>query len=465
MLPVTPPSQKNGDRGAPRPPGCSASTPPHRPPRKQPPPRRALPRKALRLEARQVGSARQAAVVRAPVTRIGGMVARAQRRQASARSTPLLALYPRLTCSARIGSATCHLLLAACCLLCYYLLPADCCSTCYLLPATCYLRCYSATSMLPACYLHLLPAAATCYLLCATCYLPHRCAPPPPASSRSVLTYRCYFLPPTALPFNRRHHILALDPPHLPHPHHHLHWFLPCQSHSKGERSGGGADPTPTRKLLPDTIVQAAQDGDVAAVQAWLDGKGNIDARESTSQGTLLMYASVFGQVQLVELLLGRGAGIDLQDKNGCTALMLPLSEAILPSSLRCCELAHAPTCATSAGITALEAADRLTHEPSIPEEQRQGCAEAARLLRQHAAAQTTKKAATTPKGAAQKSVAAGGASGGQRTAGSGGEGTGDSDRRDGGSGAAQASLGSFYSPARPLSTTHLLCSDWPATS
>ena len=110
-------------------------------------------------------------------------------------------------------------------------------------------------------------------------------------------------------------------PPPLPY-RHHLHWFLPCQSHSKGERSGGGADPTPTRKLLPDTIVQAAQDGDVAAVQAWLDGKGHIDARESTGQGTLLMVAGVCGQVQLVELLLGRGASIDLQDKIGCTALM-----------------------------------------------------------------------------------------------------------------------------------------------
>ena len=81
-LPMSPPSQKDGDRDAPRLPGCSASTPPHRQPRKQPPPRRALPRKALRLEARQVGSAWQAAVVKAPVTRIGGMVARAQRRQA-----------------------------------------------------------------------------------------------------------------------------------------------------------------------------------------------------------------------------------------------------------------------------------------------------------------------------------------------------------------------------------------------
>ena len=78
-----------------------------------------------------MGSARQAAVVRAPVTRIGGMVARAQRRQASARSTPVLALYPPLTCSVPIGlpPATCCLLSAACCLL-----PATCC----LLPATCY---------------------------------------------------------------------------------------------------------------------------------------------------------------------------------------------------------------------------------------------------------------------------------------------------------------------------------------
>ena len=303
---------------------------------------------------------------------------------------------------------------------------------------------------------------ATCYLLHATCHIDVR--HPHLLPLALCLTYRCYFLPPTAIPSSRRHHILALNPPHLPY-HHHLHWFLPCQSHSKGERSGGGADPTSTRKLLPDTILQAAKDGDVAAVQAWLDIKGHIDARESTAQGTLLMAAGVFGQVQLVQLLLGRGASIDLQNNDGLTALICATvngNHSIVSVLLRAGASAdlHAIN-----GKTALEVADRLTRNPSIPKEQRQGLAEAARLLRQHAAAQTTQKAATTPKGAALKSVAAGGASGGQRTAGSGSEGTGDSDRRDGGSGAAQASLGSFCSPTPPLSTTHLLCSDWPAAS
>ena len=236
------------------------------------------------------------------------------------------------------------------------------------------------------------------------------CATPTCYLSLCVLTYRCYFLPPTAIPANRRHHILALDsPPPL-----HLHWFLPCQSHSKGERSGGGADQTPTRKLLPDTIRQAGVHGDVAAVQAWLDGKGNVDARESTAQGTLLMVAGACGRVQLVELLLGRGASIDLQDEGGCTALMCAAGNgnpSIISALLRAGARADLHDIN---GGTALAMADIGTRDPSTPEEQRQGCAEAARLLRHHAAA--------------------------------------------------QASLGSFCSPARPLSTTHLLCSDWPAT-
>ena len=238
------------------------------------------------------------------------------------------------------------------------------------------------------------------------------------------------------------------------------------------------------------------------------------------------MAAIICGQVQLVELLLGRGASIDLQNKDGHTALTYAAGKgnpSIVSVLLRAGARADLHD---KAGLTALELADRFTHEPSIPEGRRQGYAEAARLLRQHATAQTTQEAAPPPTDAEsdtlvgqrvrleglsaradlngkcgtarglvgngsrlslqldgveelvsvsaanlvrvdasstvveQDSVAAVGASGGRRMTDSGGEGIGESDRRDGGLGAAQASLALLYPSHLPLSTSHPL----PAT-
>ena len=67
----------------------------------------------------------------------------------------------------------------------------------------------------------------------------------------------------------------------------------------------------------------AVRDGDVAAVTAWLDGGGQVDAMPSDcgSRSTMLMSASVFGRTALINLLLARGASVDLQDGCGWTAL------------------------------------------------------------------------------------------------------------------------------------------------
>ena len=47
---------------------------------------------------------------------------------------------------------------------------------------------------------------------------------------------------------------------------------------------------------------------DEAAVKAWLEGGGHVDAREGTYQNTLLMIAGGSGHARLVKLLLARGA-------------------------------------------------------------------------------------------------------------------------------------------------------------
>ena len=67
--------------------------------------------------------------------------------------------------------------------------------------------------------------------------------------------------------------------------------------------------------------------GDEAAVVAWLDGGGHVDAlwdaqASSLRSLTMLMFASAGGHAEIVDLLLERKASVDLQDSDGRTALM-----------------------------------------------------------------------------------------------------------------------------------------------
>ena len=83
---------------------------------------------------------------------------------------------------------------------------------------------------------------------------------------------------------------------------------------------------------LPELTMRACDAGDTAAVAAWLDagGEGRVDAMWGAQNGTvcgvtlltLLMTASASGHEPLVEMLLERGASLDLQESNGGTALM-----------------------------------------------------------------------------------------------------------------------------------------------
>eukprot|EP00966_Prymnesium_polylepis_P297263 6868186-Prymnesium_polylepis.1 len=85
-----------------------------------------------------------------------------------------------------------------------------------------------------------------------------------------------------------------------------------------------------------DTVSKAAATGDVAAVEAWLDGEEDgeedgedgkrLDSRGGRYKATLLMAASGAGQERVVEVLVGRGANLDLQSTDGSTALMAAAS-------------------------------------------------------------------------------------------------------------------------------------------
>ena len=92
-----------------------------------------------------------------------------------------------------------------------------------------------------------------------------------------------------------------------------------------------------TARAAPAKVVAAARRGDDAAVLAWLDGGGQADATYAynnqigQSELSLLMAAASQGHERVVELLLRRGAEIDMQNsgkedgKGGDTeSLLLP---------------------------------------------------------------------------------------------------------------------------------------------
>ena len=80
---------------------------------------------------------------------------------------------------------------------------------------------------------------------------------------------------------------------------------------------------------VPKNVLNAATDGRVGPVRLWLNDGGKADTLaerpcEVSSRPvpyTLLMLAAQNGHVQIVELLLKRGAHINLQNSRGNTAL------------------------------------------------------------------------------------------------------------------------------------------------
>ena len=72
---------------------------------------------------------------------------------------------------------------------------------------------------------------------------------------------------------------------------------------------------------IPEEAANAAKRGDEAALLAWIDSGGNANAFDSAGF-TLLMSAADHGHEQVVELLLQRGAEIDLQNSDCGTAMI-----------------------------------------------------------------------------------------------------------------------------------------------
>lgn len=81
------------------------------------------------------------------------------------------------------------------------------------------------------------------------------------------------------------------------------------------------------REAIGDELCMAALGGDVDAVESLLDGRLEVDARHSCGGFTALQAAAAAGHNEVVELLLGRGAQVDVRSSHGLTALHVAVAE------------------------------------------------------------------------------------------------------------------------------------------
>jgi ankyrin repeat protein len=79
------------------------------------------------------------------------------------------------------------------------------------------------------------------------------------------------------------------------------------------------------RKNMDAMLLTGAKENDVKSVKLALAGKALINAKGSDNQ-TALMIAAAHGNREIVALLLEKGAGLELKDQNGETALLKAVS-------------------------------------------------------------------------------------------------------------------------------------------
>ena len=97
-----------------------------------------------------------------------------------------------------------------------------------------------------------------------------------------------------------------------------------CSAVLSAGRDQGASGGLGLQRVVPPGILAAsAKGGDTAAVLAWLDGGGEVNAGLSIAGAfwSPLLAAAISGHDTLVDTLLLRGALVDLQNEIGATAL------------------------------------------------------------------------------------------------------------------------------------------------
>ena len=118
---------------------------------------------------------------------------------------------------------------------------------------------------------------------------------------------------------------------------------------------------------LPDNVYDAALEGNEAAVEAWLDRGGHVDARlVEEPYGMLLLFAASSGRLPMVELLVRRGASINLQNSIGWSALMGAAFEGSVAVVRHLLQSGANPHLGNENGNTALSIARQRRHAKVI---------------------------------------------------------------------------------------------------
>lgn len=79
------------------------------------------------------------------------------------------------------------------------------------------------------------------------------------------------------------------------------------------------------KEQLPPTLLDAAEQGNLPALDDYLKGSSLVDMRNAC-KWTPLMLAALNGHYEATEKLVDKGAEIDLVDKGGYSAMMLAAS-------------------------------------------------------------------------------------------------------------------------------------------
>lgn len=110
--------------------------------------------------------------------------------------------------------------------------------------------------------------------------------------------------------------------------------YSPVRKRSRDESSA-----VPPPNVLEAVETPSAEA--VSTVEAWLTTGGNVDVRSADPAGTgslsftILMIACQEGHTQMMEMLLRRGAALELTEHTGCTALMLAVQRHEFGIALR----------------------------------------------------------------------------------------------------------------------------------
>ncbi|KAL3076048.1 hypothetical protein niasHS_013048 [Heterodera schachtii] len=99
----------------------------------------------------------------------------------------------------------------------------------------------------------------------------------------------------------------------------------PCSSNNLDIERGEGNDDKKQANsaYLPPTLFEAIKNGDIWTISKSLDGGTDVNAKEQSNGNNLLQMAVMTGTIELVELLLNRGADVNETNDEGKSAVQI----------------------------------------------------------------------------------------------------------------------------------------------